>query len=54
MTGNTFRMCEAHMKVGSQDFECYTEESMDSKFLADAASYAVKFQSSCCAEGKDL
>jgi len=26
----------------------------DSKFLADAASYVVKFQSSCCAEGKDL
>jgi len=27
---------------------------MYSKFFADAASYVVKFQRSCCAEGKDM
>jgi hypothetical protein len=43
------------MKVGSQDFESVIlQGKMDSKFLADAASYVVNFQSSCCAEGKDL
>jgi hypothetical protein len=50
-------MCEACKKVGSHDFESVIlQGKMDSKyiFLADAASYVVKFQSSCCAEGKDL
>jgi hypothetical protein len=27
---------------------------MDSIFLADAASYVIKFQNSCCAEEKDF
>jgi hypothetical protein len=39
-------MCEACIKVGSQDFESVIlQGKMDSKFLEDAASYVVNFQS---------